>query len=226
MTMSTIVLLLVVAIVIGIVVWWAFGRGNRSKEEPALPKQRSIRELEPGDALSYWDGTDDSVHGLVAASEAVNARASSWRWAFLDNDRLLEAAPDGLILFGDPEIIHQGTAEFEKFVPPDGALATFEQRVREGVIGRNPVTLEHRGRHYIIRSTGTFAGELKGDAGEREVWRDIAEDPSQNVYFEMQAAPDQEEAGDREVLGIWTTHLLLYYGVPFDESTVKGLYTR
>lgn len=223
--MSTFVLVLIVVIVVAVILWYAFGRGNQRKAEQ--PKQtRTIRELEPGDALSYWNGSDDAVSGTIVASETVNARSTSWRWAFLDRDRLLEASPEGLTMFGDPEVVHQGTAEFEKFVPPDGVLAVFEQRVRENQIGRNPVMVEHRGRRYIVRSTGTFGARLEGDAVEREVWRDASQDPSQNVYFEMEAASDQEEAGDREVLGIWTSHLVLYYGVPFDESTVKGLYTR
>ena len=61
---------------------------------------------------------------------------------------------------------------------------------------------------------GCFAGAYHtGITAQRS-----ASDPSQNVYFELDA-PDGTQG-----LGIWTTHILLLIGEPLKTSDIRALY--
>ena len=101
--------------------------------------------------------------------------------------------------------------------------------MREGRSATEPVVYEHGGMRWVVRSTGTFAATVRGRPLEREVWADISSDPGQNVYFEMDAVPrdgsDQSEAaGTGELLGIWTTHILLLVGEPLKTTDIRSIY--
>ena len=99
-------------------------------------------------------------------------------------------------------------------------LKLFEERVRAGRSAREPVTFEYHENTYTLRSTGIFAARPAGAAPTRDVWRDISDDPSQNVYFEMTTA-----SGGRAI-GIWTTHILFGVGRLLADTDIRGVYRR
>lgn len=189
-------------------------------EAPAL-REPTVETLRPGDAVSFWDGEDAIVDCVLECEERLGARRTRWRWNLLRGGRLLETAPDGNVLYTSSTVLYQGTAPFEELTAEPasgGVLKTFEARVRASTVGSNPVFYEHEGRRFQVRSTGTFAATPLGPPPTAEVWRDLADDPSQNVYFEMDA-PDGTQA-----LGIWTTHILLLVGEPLKTTDIRSIY--
>lgn len=193
-----------------------------SNDRPgAQARQPTLEDLLPGDAISFWDGDDQVVESVVECHEDLGTRTTSWRWVVLGGGRVLETAPDGNVLYSGETVFHQGTVEFDTFVAePDmgGALKTFEARVRDGLIARNPVLVDVADRSWTIESTGTFAVTYRGTPPRREVWRDISSTPSENVYFELKG-PDGEIG-----LGLWTTHILLLEGRALEETDIHDLY--
>ena len=201
------------------------------------PAEHSLRDLRPGDAITFWGIGEQVVTSVLQCREEVSGRLAHWQWALLDGGGVVESSLEGLRLYVEPRIIHQGTAEFENLVPPAGALARFEEHVRAGNVGRNPVLFEDGERTYKIVSTGTFAVTLLGDPPTGEVWRDISTNPSENVFFELQPvsspAPDGNGHGRRgvedppeeeQLLGIWTSHIWVGKGKRLKESDVTGVY--
>lgn len=210
-----------VLIVIGLgaaVYFW--GRSRRAARpkggEAVTPK--SLGNLDPGDALSFWDGGASLVETVVDCVEEVGARTTRWQWVILDDGRLLEIAPDGNSVFGAPEILLQGSLAFEQLTAGHGVLKAFEQRVREGVSASQPVHFQHGAANYEARSTGTFSAKVRGRPPTGEVWRDISSTATDNVYFEM------ESASGEGALGIWTSHIAWYVGQPLREPDVAGIY--
>ena len=152
----------------------------------------------------------------------MHGRTTRWQWVLLDSGALLEIGREGNRIFHQHTIFYQGSLEFDAFVAePErgGLLKTFEARVREGRSAAEPVSYEFDGMTWIVRSTGTFAATARGKPLEREVWADISSDAGQNVYFELDAAD-----GSRELLGIWTTHVLLLGGRRLLESDITSLF--
>jgi hypothetical protein len=104
------------------------------------------------------------------------------------------------------------------------------------------VFFEYEGSRYRMASTGTFTAKVDGEDIEQEVWRDISQKATDNVYFEMElkgpapksgngSSESAPEAGGvaptaepQEAIGIWTTHILLAPGSTLKESDLKGLY--
>jgi hypothetical protein len=229
-----VVILILVAV--GVVGYMMFGRARssplgqraesyiRSEREQPLgppPRELTVETLRPGDAVSFWDGEDAVVDCVLECEEQLGARRTQWRWNLLRGGRMLEAAPDGNVLYPSSEVFYQGSAPFEQLTgeaASGGVLKTFEARVRAGTVGANPIFFEYQGRTFQVRSTGTFRATPLGPPPKSEVWRDIADDPSQNVYFEMDA-PDGTQA-----LGIWTTHILLLVGEPLKTTDIRNLY--
>jgi hypothetical protein len=171
--------------------------------------------------VSFWDGEDTIVECVLQCEEQLGARRTQWRWNLLRGGRMLETAPDGNVLYTSSEVFHQGTAQFEQLTgdPANGGvLKTFEARVRAGTVGSNAVSYDYQGKQLRVSSTGTFAATPLGAPPTGEVWRDVASDPSQNVYFELEA-PD-----DTQGLGIWTTHVLLLLGEPLKTSDIQAIY--
>lgn len=198
----------------------------RSETQPpsgtGAAREPTIETLRPGDAISFWDGEDAVVETVLDCEEQVGARRTRWRWNLLRGGRMLETAPDDNVLYTSSEVFHQGSAPFEALTADPasgGVLKTFEARVRAGSIGSNPVSYEYQGKQYRVSSTGTFSAMVLGAAPTGEVWRDIADDPSQNVYFELEA-PDGSQG-----LGIWTTHILLLVGQPLRASDIRNVYS-
>ncbi len=222
-----VVVLILLALVVAAYAWF-----TRTREAPAprpdtaepaaaAPRTLTVETLRPGDAVSFWDGEDTVVDCVLACEEQVGARRTRWRWALLRSGRLLETAPDGNVLYTASEVLYQGTPLFEQLTAEPaagGVLKTFEARVRAGTVGTNPVFFDYQGRRFQVRSTGTFRATPQGAPPTGEVWRDIADDPTQNVYFELEAADGTQG------MGIWTTHILLLVGEPLKASDIRGLF--
>jgi len=213
------VLVLIVVMSLGAGVY--FSRRARS---PARTKggdavtPRTLDNLEPGDALSFWDGRSSLVDTVLDCFEEVGARATRWQWVILDDGRLLEIAPGGNSTYGTPETLRQGSLAFEQLTGDHGMLKAFEQRVRDGVSGSQPVHFQHGEANYQARSTGTFSGSVRGKPLTGEVWRDISPKASDNVYFEMESSSGQV------ILGVWTAHVAWYVGQPLREADIVGIY--
>jgi hypothetical protein len=130
-------------------------------------------------------------------------------------------APDERVLYTSETVFRQGSLPFDSLVAEPsqgGTLKTFEARVREGRIAREPVSVELNGRTWVVESTGTFLARYVGPPPKREVWRDISSTPSDNVYFELRA--DDGTMG----LGIWTTHIALLQGRILEDTDIHDLY--
>lgn len=196
-------------------------RAARAEAAPLAAREPTLETLAPGDAIAFWDGENAVVECVLECEELVDGRRTRWRWHLLSGGRMLEVAPDGNVLYAPGEVVYQGSALFDQLTGPPaagGLLQLFEARVRARTIGANPVPFEYGGRTFTLRSTGTFRATPLGPAPRAEVWRDIADDPRQNTYFEMDA-PDGTQG-----LGIWTTHILLLVGQPLHSSDIRGLY--
>jgi hypothetical protein len=195
--------------------------GSRLDDVPkSNHREPTVETLMPGDAIAFGDGGNGLVVSVLECSEQVGPRSSAWRWSFLDDQKLLKAAPDGNALYDRSELIYQGSELFNHLVAPagqGGILKLFEQRVRAGTNASNPVTFEQGGLTFHLRSTGTFAAKALGKP-LGEVWRDVSPDADQNVYFEAEA-PSGEH-----LLGIWTSHILLLVGRPLGLTDVDAIY--
>ena len=201
-----------------------FRRARRilAKDEPAAPpRQPTLDDLRPGDAISFWDGQDDVVESVVQCREEIGGRASTWRWVMLSSGQVVEVAADNNALYPESTVFQQGSEPFYALTAePEhhGALKTFEARVRDESIAHEPVAVTLDGKQWTVESTGTFMATYAGPPPRREVWRDISENPADNVYFELRG--DEEAAA----VGIWTTHILLLQGRPLAESDIRSLY--
>ena len=200
-----------------------YWRSEHPEQQPAggAPREPTVDTLRPGDAITFWDGEDAIVDCVLDCEEELGPRTTHWRWNLLRGGRVLETAPDGNVLYTSSEVLYQGSAPYEQLTAEPGAggvLKTFEARVRAGTVGSNPVYFDYQGRQLQLRSTGTFRATPLGPGPNGEVWRDVADDPSQNVYFELDA-PDSTQG-----LGIWTTHILLLVGEPLKVSDIRAIY--
>ena len=161
------------------------------------------------------------VQSVVECREEIGGRTSTWRWSILSSGQVVETAPDTNALYTSSAMFTQGSEAFYALTAePEhgGALKTFESRVRDESIAREPVSVLLDGKQWTIESTGTFRAGYLGPAPRADVWRDISENPADNVYFELRGERDQ--AG----LGIWTSHILLLEGRPLQDSDIQSLY--
>jgi hypothetical protein len=224
------IIVILVIIIVAVRVFSAPGSGDMlrragrvARDEPKVPvaRQPTLTDLQPGDAISFWDGDDRVVESVIECREEIGARTSRWRWLMLGGEAVLETAPDENALYTEQSIIYQGSEPFYALTaePQDGgALKLFEQRVREQSIGRSPVTVELDGKQWSLESTGTFLATPIGAAPTQPVWADISPNPADNVYFELRG-PDGELG-----LGIWTSHVLLLQGHTIQSSDIRDLY--
>jgi hypothetical protein len=217
-----------------------FNRLNRVVKQALDPdkplgqaREPTLETLLPGDVVSFWDGGDSVVQAVLECSEELNGRETIWRWNLLDDDRMLEISPEGTTLYERSVVLHQDSAEFETLTTsPEngGVLKAFEARVREGIAARNPTLFEYGDRVYRVVSTSIFAAESIGATRypNREVWRDInPTNAGDNVYFELE--PTEETPGDTTdslVLGIWTSHIALFFGRPLKPGDIQAIYPR
>jgi len=185
------------------------------------PRQPTVEDLRPGDAISFWDGADEVVESVVIGREELGGRASTWRWTILAGGRVIEVAPDANVLYSPGTVFQQGSEPYYSLTADQdagGALKAFEARVRDESIAKNPVGVALQGKQWTVESTGTFNASYVGPAPKDEVWRDISTNPADNVYFELHTAD-----GD-VALGIWTSHILLLEGRPLEETDIQNLY--
>jgi hypothetical protein len=214
-----------------------FDRLNRALQQRLDPdktaaqmRQPTLESLLPGDVVSFWDGGDHVVQAVLECREELNRRVTTWRWNVLDEGRVIETTPEGNTLYERSVVLHQSSAEFETLTAdPEqgGALKAFEARVREGTAARNPTLFEYEQRVYRVVSTGIFDARAVGQPAypELPVWRDInPSNAGDNVYFELE--PTEEDAEASEVLGIWTSHILLLFGRPIKAGDVQSIYPR
>lgn len=206
------------------------GTGSSGSPSPqptpagGLSVENNLGALKPGDAVSFWDGTDCVVQGSLDCREMVNGRVAEWRWVFLSGDRVLELVPHSQALYESGAIAHQGDEFYELLVGPGGSLKRFEGNVREG-IGHEPVLVNVDDADYKVRSTGTFAATKVGQMpGNGEVWGDVSQNPDDNVYFKMVRA-DESDAKD-VALGVWTTHIAILRGRVIDKSEITGVFAK
>ncbi|MDQ6670437.1 MAG: hypothetical protein M3069_06740 [Chloroflexota bacterium] len=203
-----------------------------SKPDPQA-RQPTVETLLPGDVVSFWDGGDNVVQAVLDCSEELNGRVTNWLWNLLDDGKVLEATPEGTVLYERTVVLHQASAEFETLTSDaeqGGVLKAFEARVRQGTAARNPTLFEYDGRVYRVVSTGIFSARPLGQPGfpNAEVWRDInPSNPGDNVYFELEPTVDvpATESGS-EVLGVWTTHIGLLFGRPLRPGDIQAIYPR
>jgi hypothetical protein len=195
------------------------------------PRQPSLETLLPSDVVSFWDGGDNVVRGVLECREELNGRQTLWRWNLLDDGRVLEVTPEANTLYERTVILHQASAEFETLTAdPEqgGVLKAFEARVRQGTAARNPTLFEYDGVVYRVVSTGIFDARPLGQMSypNLEVWRDInPSNAGDNVYFELEPTEDTpaNEAGS-DVLGIWTSHIALLFGRPLKAGDIQTIY--
>ncbi len=201
-----------------------FRRARRAfgQDRAAAPlREPTLQDLRPGDAISFWDGQDDVAENVVQCREEIAGRPSTWSWVLLSSGQVLEVAPDANALYTDSTVLQQGGESFYSLTAESehgGALKLFEARVRDESIAREPVQVTILSKQWTLESTGTFRATYLGPPPNQEVWRDISENPADNVYFELR--------GENEdmALGIWTTHILLLQGRPVTDSDIRSLY--
>lgn len=195
---------------------------SRLDENPAGPARRepSVENLLPGDAVSFSDGTDAIVQSVLECREQVGPRTTGFRWSVLDGGRLLEWAPDATVLYTTRTVAPQGGELFQQFVASPaqgGILKTFEARVQAGTAASNPVSFEREGETFHLRSTGAFTARVLGGS-PGEVLADVLPNADENVYFEAEA-----QSG-AQLLGVWTTHILLLVGHPVGRTDIEAIY--
>lgn len=199
---------------------WLFRHRQPARGKAANVRQLTLESLGPGDVVSLEMGQFRVVDAVLRCAEEVGSRTTTWQWNFLSDNCLLEVAPDAIVLYERAEVLHQGEAGFESLAGEGGALKGFEERVRAGTVGSNPVYFDHQQKRYLVCSTGTFRPTSTEGPLPGEVWRDVALTPGDNVYFEMEG-PNKEQ-----VLGIWTTHIALLFGRSLTSAEVLGLYPK
>lgn len=183
-------------------------------------REPTLETLRPEDAVAFTDGSNALVVSVLEGREEIGPRASGWRWSFLDDGKILEAAPDGNVLYDRSEIAYQGGEPFQRLAAEaghGGVLKLFEQRVRAGTVATNPLPFEHAGLTFHLRSTGTFSAIASGKP-LGDVWRDISPQAGDNVYFEAEA-PSGEQ-----LLGVWTSHIVLLVGQNLGVTDIEAIY--
>ncbi len=195
----------------------------RSRREDAVEvksREPTVQTVEPGDAIAFGDGDNGLVQSVLEGREQVGPRTTHWRWSFLDDGKLLEAAPDGNVLYDRSEVAYQGGETFQRLVAEaeqGGVLKSFEHRVRSGTVASDPLTFEHTGLTFQLRSTGTFTAQARGKP-LGEVWLDISPQAGDNIYFAAEA-PSGEQ-----LLGVWTSHIVLLVGRPLGITDIDAIY--
>ena len=178
--------------------------------------------LRPGDVLDIWGEGHRVVATVLHCSETVAERSYSWRWIFLDDGTLIEVSPDGTFRYTEHRVIKQGSGLYEELVAQDGMLVRFEQHVRDGTSGRRPVEITFEDHTYRIASTGTVKADRVGHEPTLLPWSSFSDAEDQNVYFGLVDVEDEDHVG----LGLWTAHVCLSFGAPFDPSDVTTIFPR
>ena len=179
------------------------------------PRPRRLGELLeqlgpvlPGDQIGLGGGAPLLVRVALHGSESLSGSLTTWRWLFLDDGSLFEAAPKGCFHYPRHLEVAEGSDLFVELVAQDGALVRFERRVRAGTVGRRHIRVTLEGQPYRVAFTGTAAVQRFGPAPDLAAWRDLRSEPDQNVYFGL-----IQDADPRQVaLGLWTSDVCLSFG--------------
>jgi len=224
-------LLLIIALLVAVVVLAYFLARRRPRrvvvddkagrpQEDDLGPDLKVETLQPGDVLALWDGKEVLVERVVQCQETLPTRVTRWRWVFLEAGRMLGVTPAGNTLYADTKVLYQGSSPYEQLtadLEQGGVLKTFEARVRDRAIGRDPVFWDFEDQRYQVQATGTFSAPDQAFP-QAEVWRDVSADEGQNVYFRM-VGPE-----GAQVLGIWTSHIALLVGRVLSRADVREIY--
>ncbi len=198
----------------------ADGSTTANPSEDDLGPDLQVETLQPGDVLALWDGSEILVERVVECQETLPDRVTRWRWVFLEGGQLLGVTPAGNTLYTDTKVLHQGSAPYDQLtadLDQGGTLKTFEARVRDKVVGRDPVVWAFEDQRYQVQATGSFSAPDQAFP-QTEVWRDVSADEGENVYFRM------VEPEGAQVLGIWTSHIALLVGRALTRTDVREIY--
>jgi hypothetical protein len=225
------IFLLLLIVIVGAGAWYVYSRQRalpapRSQPEPTpaggVQLTPNLQAVKPGDAVSFWDGTDATVRGSLDCREEIGGRTTEWRWVFLTGGKVLELLQQGQNLYDSSALAQQGDEFYELLVGAGGALKRFEGNVREG-IAHEPVLVNIDEVEYRIRSTGTFAATKVGELPEDgEVWAGTSTNSADNVYFKM--VPAEKTEGGELALGVWTTHILVLTGRKIDRHEITNIF--
>jgi hypothetical protein len=201
-------------------------RGNGKAPGPAAytppSEDRDLAHLRPGDVISIWGDEDHVVTCVFDCAEGIGARRYTWTWSFLDDGSLIEHSADGQWHYSEHQIVPQGSALYSDLVGPGGLLEQFEARVRNDTVADDPVFVMLKERRYRVTSTGVVEATRRGDPPGLAPWTQLVSNPEENAYFSLVAADDETQG----VLGLWTSHVCLSYGRPFEQSDITAIYRR
>src|SRR5688572_20959927 len=88
--------------------FWYYRR--QRKVRPVIPsvRQPTVESLRPGDVVGLGVDQYLVVDAVLQCQENLGSRTTTWRWNFLHGGRMLEAAPDGNVLYHRTAVLHQG----------------------------------------------------------------------------------------------------------------------
>ena len=194
--------------------------GRKPEEPTPIRVTESPADLQRGDVIVFWDAGDAIVATTLDCTEHASGRQRQWRWLFLSTGAMIEVLGGTNTIYEQHEVIAKDTVMYQRLTgsaQDGGMLQTFEARARDGSETTDPVLFQAGDVEYRLTGTGTFVCVRVG-ALDEPVWRDIAEEEGENVYFRMQSG----DGG--EALGIWTTDIVLLRGRRLAHAEIKGLY--
>jgi hypothetical protein len=195
--------------------------GKKGDEEPVeIRVTETPADLRRGDVIVFGDAGDAVVNVVLDCRQSLSGRQSTWRWLKLSSGAWLEVIGPHTFIYPESEVLERDTVAFQRLTgtaEEPGVLQIYEERVREGAIATDPVMFRMDNVAYRLESTGTFLCTRTGALSD-DVWRDISEEESQNVYFRMHGSDDSR------VLGIWTAEIVLLKGRPLESVEIKALY--
>jgi hypothetical protein len=195
--------------------------GQPGSASPAGPEpDLDLNTIRPGDIVALWNGKESLVDRVIECRETLPARVTHWKWVFLEQGQVLALTPNGNSLYTDTRVLFQGSEPYERLtgeVEQGGVLKSFEARVRDGSVGRNPVLFDYDGQSYQLLGSGTF-GVADQPVPDLDVWRDVSVDEHDNVYFRF-TGPEGVQA-----LGLWTSHIALLIGKSLAPADVREVY--
>jgi hypothetical protein len=185
----------------------------------SIELRRRLYAALPGDTVQLaGEERPRAFETVFLCSETIEGQVTEWRWIFLDDGSLLEAAPKGIFRYGRHQAINRGTRRHQELVAQDGALVRFEGHVRAGTWAQRPVHVTVEGVSYRVVYTGTVSAQQLGPEPPLAAWRTFNPDPAKNVFFGLTSTSDEQAT----ILGLWTDDVSLSFGRELrpDELTV------
>lgn len=175
------------------------------------------RPIVPLGRAALPDGPELAIVTTYRCREEVGGASVAWEWHFLEDGSLLERLAEGWRRYDRHLELPPGSERHLALTAEDGALLRFERRVRRRAIGRWPVRVTIDGVEYRLVATGTAAVERAGAEPPLGAWRTFGADPTDNVYFALEAERDPDVLGR----GIWTTGVALSLGRAVDGVVLR-----